>query len=173
MSIKLYLCRSMTGRIKKEIVEEATKDKTFFEKAGFTVLCPVSQENVKPTNQVLVSSRKAMDTYWFRDKQMIREANIILDMSPDKKSEGVAHEIGYARYHLWKPVVRVYPFQSLPVKSSVAYFEDDYICDSKEEALEYILRVHGTWFKRLKWRLDVYDRCLLKSLWYKLQEWFK
>lgn len=173
MSIKLYLARSMTGRIKEDVVKEARNDKKFFENAGFKVLCPVSEEKVKATKAVLESSKKAMDVYWVRDKQMIREANIVLDMTPDRKSEGVAHEIGYARYHLWKPVIRVYPLGELPAQSSIAYFEDDYLCDSLEEAIEYILRKHGTWFKRLKWRLDVYNRCLIKSLWYKFQEWFK
>jgi len=36
--IKIYLARSMTGRIKEEVVLEATQDKELLEKAGFTVL---------------------------------------------------------------------------------------------------------------------------------------
>lgn len=171
--IKLYLCRSMTGRIKEDVVMEAKKDKKFFERAGFKVLCPVSEEKVKSTVEILMASKETMSLYWARDKQMIREANVILDMTPDRKSEGVAHEIGYARYHLWKPIIRIYQLGNLPAQSSVAYFEDDYLCDSLEEAVEYILRKHGTWFKRLKWRLNLFNRCLLKSLWYKLREWFK
>jgi len=35
------------------------------------------------------------------------------------------------------------PTGNIPPLSSVAHFEDDYICDSKEEALEYIYRVHA------------------------------
>ncbi len=168
--IKIYPCRSMTGRVKEEVVQEAIADKEWFEKAGLTVLCPVIAENVQPTKQVLCSSKKAMDKFWPRDKEMIREAHVVVDMTPGLKSEGVAHELGYSRYALWKPVVRVYPEKKLPIPSSVAWYEDDYICDSKEEALEYILRVHGTLFKRLNWRLRLLNRCLLKWLFYQVCE---
>lgn len=168
--IKLYLARSMTGRIKDEIVTEAKTDKDFFEAAGFKVLDPVEEEKVQPTKQVLVSSKKAMDQYWPRDKAMIREAHVVIDMTPGRKSEGVAHEIGYARYTLWKPVLRVYPKGELPMKSSVAWYEDDVIVDSKEEVVEYLLRVHGTFTKRLKWRLNMLNRSLLKWIGYQIGE---
>jgi len=160
----------MTGRIKEEVVLEAIQDKEFFEKVGFKVLCPVIAENVQPTKQVLCSSKKAMDKFWPRDKEMIREVHVVVDMTPGLKSEGVAHELGYARYNLWKPVVRIYPENKLPFPSSVAWFEDDYICDSKIEAVEYILRVHGTLFHRLIWRLKMLNRSLIKWLIYQLGE---
>ncbi len=150
--INLYLARSMSGRVKEEVVSEAQSDKQFFESAGFKVLCPVIAENVKPTQEKLIASKKAMDQYWPRDKEMIREAHLVLDMTPGLKSEGVSHEIGYARYTLWKPVIRVYEEGKLPIKSSVAWFEDDCIVDDKRLVIEYILRVHGTFYKRLKWR---------------------
>lgn len=168
--IRIYNARGMTGRIKEEVVAEAKRDKGFLEKAGFKVLCPVIEEGVKPTNQVLMSSKKAMDVFWPRDKQMIREAHVIFDNSPHLNSEGVKHEIGYARYTLWKPIVRIFPEGKLPVKSSVAFFEDDYICDSLLEATEYVYRVHGTFLKRLKWRLSMLNRCLPKWIGYQLQE---
>lgn len=168
--LKLYLCRGMTGRIKEEIVKEATEDKQWLEKAGFEVLCPVVSENVQPTQEVLRSSKKAMDVFWKRDKAMIREAHVIFDMSPHLNSEGVKHELGYARYCLWKPIVRVFPLGKLPLPSSVARYEDDNICDSLEEAIEYTLRVHGTLFKRLKWRLTMLNRCLPKWILFQIQE---
>ena len=168
--IKLYLARSMTGCIKEEVVSEAQSDKQFFEQAGFKVLCPIIAENVKPTKEHLLASKKSMDQYWPRDKEMIREAHLVLDMTPGLKSEGVAHEIGYARYALWKPVIRVYEESKLPLKSSVAWFEDDALVDSKLLAVEYILRVHGTWFKRTKWRLKMLNRSLLKWIIYQVQE---
>lgn len=171
--ITVYLARAMTGRIKEEVVEEAAEDKKFFEAAGLTVLCPVAEEAVKPTQERLVSSKKQMDIFWKRDKQMIREANVIIDMTPHMNSEGSKHEIGYGRYFLWKPVVRVFPAGKLPFKSSVAFYEDDSIVDSKEYAVEYILRMHGTYMKRLKWRLLLYKRCILKAMYYKLMEWFR
>ncbi len=168
--IKIYAARSMTGRIKEEVVTEATADKEMLEKAGFTVLCPVIAENVPSTKEVLRSSKQAMDKYWPRDKQMIREANVVFDMSPGTNSEGVKHELGYARYALWKPVVRVFPTGKLPIKSSVAFYEDDFICDSILEAIEYSLRVHGTFWKRTKWRLQMLNKSLLKWIGYQIGE---
>lgn len=164
MSIIVYNARSMTGRVKEEVVAEAKADKEFLEKAGFTVLCPVEKEEVPATKQVLISSKKAMESYWPKDKQMIEEADVLFDLTPEKKSEGVAHEIGYARYFLYRPVVRVYRDGKLPTPSSVAYFEDDYVTDSLIDAVEYTLRVHGTRAKRLKWRLKLYARCLPKMI---------
>ena len=57
---------------------------------------------------------------------MIRDAHVVFDLSGGAKSEGCAHEVGYARYFLYKPVVRLYPF----LGSSVARLEDDYIVAS-------------------------------------------
>ncbi len=170
---KIYLARGMSGRNKADVVTEARIDKEFLEKAGLVVLCPVSEEKVKAENKVLQSTQKAMQTYWFRDKAMIREANVVFDMTPHLKSEGVAHELGYARFHLWKPVVRVYPLGQLPPKASIAFFEGDAVVDSLEEAIEFVYRVHGTWFKRLKWRMGIYNQSWVKAAYYKLMEWGK
>lgn len=171
--LKVYAARSMTGRVKEEIVLEAKNDKLAMEKAGIEVLCPVISEEVKPTKEVLLSSKKAMDAYWPRDKQMIREANLVFDMTPERKSEGVAHEIGYARYFLWKPVFRIYTDGKLPVPSSVAYFEDDFICTSLDEAIAEAVKTHGTRWKRFVWRLGIYRKSWLRATKYKLQEWGK
>ena len=160
----------MTGRVKEDVVAEATADKTYFEKAGFIVLCPVIAENVPSTKEVIRSSKKAMDVFWKRDKEMIREANAVIDMTPSLKSEGVSHELGYSRYCLWKPVIRVYEKGNLPIRSSVAWYEDDVIVDSKEEVVEYLLRVHGTFWKRTKWRLQMLNKSLLKWVIYQVQE---
>ncbi len=169
--MKIYLARSMSGRVKQEVVNDATADKNFLEQAGFSVLCPVVTEGVENTKDVLQASKSDMMTFWTRDKEMIREANIVFDMSPNRKSEGVAHELGYARYSLWKPVVRVYPVGKLPPSASVAFFEDDYICDTLVEAIEYSLRVHGTFYKRVKWRANMLNRCLLKWIINQVKEW--
>ena len=171
--ISVYLCRSMTHRIKEEVVQEAKTDKEFFEKAGLIVYDPVAEEQVKSTKEKLIASKKAMDQYWPRDKQLIRMAHVILDMTPHMKSFGTEKELGYARYHLWKKVIRVFPKGQLPVASCVAYIEDDSVVDSKEEALEDILRTHGTYWKRLKWRFGIYKRSWLKAKWYRILEWTK
>lgn len=167
--ISVYVARAMTNRIKEDVVKEAEEDKKFLERAGFNVLCPVSKEKVPPTKQLLLSSRKAMEQYWPEDKRMIREAHVVFDMSPLAPSEGVKHELGYARYNLWKPIVRIFPMDELPVASSAAYFEDDYICDSLLEAIEYVYRVHGSLWKRILWRLQMLNRSLPKWVWYQIR----
>lgn len=168
--MKLYLARAMTGRQKKDVVKEAELDFKFFGSAGFDVLCPVLAEKVKNETGIVQATKQQMDIFWKRDKEMIREAHIVLDMSPLAPSEGVKHELGYARYCLWKPIVRIFPPGKLPLRASVAFYEDDYICDSHIEAIEYIFRVHGTLFKRFKWRFKMLNRCLLRWLQHQVRE---
>lgn len=160
----VYAARSMTGRIKEEVVAEAKVDKTLMEKAGITVQCPVEKESIPSTKQVLLSSKKSMLDYWPQDKRMIEKSHVLFDLTPERKSEGVAHEIGYARYFLYRPIVRVYRGGKLPVSSSVAYFEDDYVTDSLESAIAFTMKEYGTRYKRIKWRLKLYLRCLPKMI---------
>lgn len=170
MAITLYLARAMSHRVKEDVVKEAKSDKEFFEKSGFKVNCPVEKERIPSTKQVLLASKKALQTFWPQDKKLIRESHVLIDMSPTYNSEGVKHELAYARFCLWKPVVRVFPSGQLPIGSSVAYLEDDMVCDSLLEAVEYIYRVHGTLYKRLKWRMLMLLRCLPKWIMYQIQE---
>jgi hypothetical protein len=169
--VSIYLARGMTGRNKAEVVLEAKADKEFFEKCGLKVLDPVSSEGVKSENMPIQSTKTQMDQYWRRDKQMIREAHVVLDMTPHLKSEGVWHELGYARYHLWKKIIRVYSSNELPPETSAAFYEDDAIVETRIMAVESILRTHGTLWKRLKWRAALYQRCWLRAFWHRIGEW--
>lgn len=171
--ILIYLARGMTGRVKSDVVIEALADKEFLEKAGFEVLCPVTKEKIKNEPGVLLASKDEMLGYWPVDKAMIRESHVLFHMSPHLNSAGAWQEVGYKRYHLQGPVVHVYPKGQLPPAGAVPRLENDYVCDSLIEAIEYTLRVHGTYWKRTKWRLAKANRCLLKSFWYQLREWFK
>ncbi len=116
---------------------------------------------MQPTKQVLVSSKKAMDKYWARDKDMIRAAHVIFNMSPDKPSLGVIREHGYARYCLWKKVISVFPPGKMPGKAAVCHYEDDYVTDNIMDAVGEALRTHGTVWKRLSWRAKMLNRSLL------------
>lgn len=171
MSIKIYAAAKMTGRDKKEMVEMALKNKKIFEGMGIMVLDPILEEHVKPVKGALVDTPTSLiKDYWNRDKQMIREAHVVVDTTPEQKSEGSAHEIGYARYFLWKPVVRMYSGENKPL-SAIVFFEDDLIVHSVEEAAIQIHKYWGTWAKRFMWRLSLYNRCWFKALRYKLMEW--
>lgn len=169
--LRVYAARGMSHRVKEEVVNEAAADRAVFAGYGIVVLDPVAAENVEPTKEILRSSKKAMDTYWARDKQMIREANVVFDLTPHLNSEGVKHEIGYARYGLWKPVIRVFPKGQLPFQSSVARYEDDAIFDDLHDAIKYALENYGTWKKRIVWRFKLMNRCLLKWVMYQIGEW--
>lgn len=170
--LKVYVAHAMTGRPGTEIVKESENALAILRQFGIQVLDPVTAEKVKPSAKKINTDYATLDGYWKRDKEMIREAHVLLDLTPDRKSEGVAHEIGYARYHLWKPVVRVYPKGQVPSNLSVAYFEDDFIVDDLAVAGRYIERMYGTWFKRFMWRIQLYKRSWLKAKWHRLQEWF-
>jgi hypothetical protein len=171
--IKIYPARAMTNRIKEDVVKDARRDKEFLEKAGIEVLCPVLKEKVAATKTILSSDVKHMQVYWPQDKKMIREAHIIFDMTPQLNSEGVKHEIGYARYHLWKKVIRIYPLGQIPPASSIAAMEDDYLTDNLIDAVGEAYRTHGSYLKRLIWRLGIYKRSWLKAKWYRFLEFLR
>ena len=171
--MKLYLARGMTGRPKSEVVKEAKQQASWLRQAGFDVLCPVEVEQIKDERGSILATYNEIKNFWRRDKQMIRDSHVVFHMTPHMRSDGAWHEIGYKRYHLQGPVVHIYPTGQLPPASAVSYLEDDYVCDSLEEAIEFVLRVHGTWFKRMKWRLQKMNKCLIKSAFYQLQEFIK
>ena len=171
--MKVYTAGSMTGLSGEELVNRSLYVGQVLSDNRITVLDPVEWEGVKPTDAPTQASFADLKIFWKRDKQMIRDCHVVFDITPERKSEGVAHEIGYARYFLWKPVVRVYRNGGRPTAASVIHFEDDVIADSLEEACTVALALWGTRWKRLKWRLSLYNRCLVKAFIYKLQEWFK
>ena len=153
------------------MVETAKKNKRIFESAGIIVLDPILAEHVKSEHKVLVDTPIfLLKEYWKRDKEMIRNCHVVVDTTPEMKSEGSAHEIGYARYFLYKPVIRMYTTPATAL-SAIVYFEDDLIVHSPEEAAIQINKYFGTWARRTMWRLSILNRCILKSIWYKLSEW--
>jgi hypothetical protein len=169
--IKIYTATKMTGRDKKEMVETALHNKKIFNSYGITVLDPVLEEHVKAVKGPLLDTpMNLLKDYWKRDKQMIRDAHVVVDTTPEQKSEGSAHEIGYARYALWKPVVRMYSTSDKPL-SMIVYFEDDLIVHSPEEAAVQIVKYWGTWHKRFLWRIGLFNRCFARWCWYQLKEW--
>lgn len=172
MSIKTYHAQKMTSRDQVEMVALAKKAKKIFEGAGITVFDPVLEEHIKATHEPLIDKPlNLLKDYWKRDKEMIRKADVLVDLTPELKSEGVAHEIGYARYFLYMPIVRVFLNGSTPA-SMIAIFEDDLIVHSLEEAAVQINKYFGSWSKRFLWRIGIMNKSYLKSVWYRLQKWF-
>lgn len=150
VDVIVYLACSMTGRNKKEMYEESLNAIKVLESRGITVLSPVMEEGVKPDNETLIPiSREELDGQWNNDKKLIRRSHVLLDLTGPMKSEGVTHEIGYARFGLFMPVVRVYP----GLGHSVARLEDDGIVSSIEEAADLIANRWGSRPQRIVWRL--------------------
>lgn len=171
MSLRCYTAGAMTGLSGEELVERSLKVGQVLSDHKIEMLDPVSCEGVKATPKLIKTTFKDLAVFWRRDKELIRKAHVVFDITPERKSEGVSHEIGYARYFLYKPVVRVYMNGGMPGKGSVAVFEDDHLCDSLEEACKLSLKLWGTPWKRLTWKLDQLNRCLLRSVWNKGKEW--
>jgi len=171
--IRVYAARAMTNQLQSEVVKQAKEDKAFFESCGIEVFCPVTKEKIKPLNKKLQADLKHMELYWPADKRMIRDAHVFVNFSPHIASMGVIREYGYARYHLQKKVISIFPEGQIPKAGSIAFFEDDEVTDSRIMAVESILRTHGTYWLRLQWRFKKLIRCFPKSFWYQFQEWFK
>jgi hypothetical protein len=159
MMIKVYTAKSMTGRTGEELVLESAHIARIMSYRGIEVLDPVTVENVSKDQGVLANTGDKLFGYWTRDKRMIREAHVVLDVTGPAKSEGVAHEIGYARYFLFKPVVRIYP-KGTEGRISVAKYEDDLIVSTVAEAADAIVELWGTRRKRLLWKIKLLLRCL-------------
>lgn len=168
--MRVYTAGAMTGLSGEELVERSLKVGQVLSDHGIEMLDPVACEGVKATKDPTQASFTDLTTYWQRDKELLRQAHVIFDITPERKSEGVSHELGYARYFLYKPVIRVYMNGGMPTKASVAYFEDDLLASSLDEACHVALEMWGTWELRLKWRLRLL-RKVPKSIYYKAKEW--
>lgn len=169
--MRVYTAGAMTGLSGTELVERSLLVGQILSDNGIEILDPVACEGVKPTDKPTQASHADLTGFWKRDKELIRRSHVVFDITPEKKSEGVSHEIGYARYFLYKPVVRVYMNGGMPTTASVAYFEDDILCNSLQAACSLSLQYWGTWWKRFKWRASLYNRTLLKSWAYAIQAW--
>lgn len=167
MSVIIYTAKAMTGISGDALIREAYYNKGFFEARGITVLDPVLVEQVAASSDPLNNNLDQLREYWRRDKEMIRRAHVLLDVTGKSSSEGKAHEIGYARYCLWKPVVRICP----KLGPSIAILEDDVIVEDVKEAADVILERWGTPELRCAWRNAMLDRCFAKWQKYQLEEY--
>lgn len=166
LDVRIYCAHAMTGRLPDDLIYESNFVEGACKNLGIGVLDPVKAEKVAPGSHPLHNTVDDLVGFWKRDKEMIREAHVLVDVTGPSKSEGVAHEIGYARFFLWKPVVRVYP----NLGASIARFEDDAICASIVDALVLVRQKWGTPRQRFVWRIKVLLRSLYKFIKYQIQE---
>jgi len=169
MTVRAYTATSMTGRTGNDLLLQSLRVEAILSLHGIEPLDPVAAEGVAPGRTPLGSTMSDLAGHWRRDKDMIKRAHVLIDLTPLAKSEGVAHEIGLARYCYWIPVIRIYE----PNGASVAHFEDDLIVPTLEDAAREIVARWGTWPKRFMWRLRLYARCAPKHYAIKLRRWFQ
>lgn len=168
--MKAYIAHGMTGRTGDELINESLHVLQVCKKYGIETLDPVMAEGVLKVDPRVQASNEMLPLHWKRDKEMIREAHVFIDITANRKSEGVAHELGYARYNLWKPSIRVSIDYARSQNISIANLEDDLIVASIEQAAFIAQLRWGTFGKRFRWRIKTLARCLPKWITYQLGE---
>lgn len=161
--MKIYLATAMSGRDKRELVDEAKQDVKIFLKYGIKAFSPVLEEKVPYKKGKLNSRKKSLIPKWSDDKKAMRNSFALVDRTADMKSEGVQHEVGFMRYCLWRPVIRVSPKHDNGY-FSIASLEDDLIVGNVEEAAELLRHKWGTWYKRAYWQWKVINRCIFRFM---------
>lgn len=156
--IKIYTAVKMTGRFCDAMRQESEMLVRVLTAYGFEVLNPVIEEAV-PYDHVLLEQVNAgrLAHFWARDKEMIRDADILLDYMSCSTSDGVNTEVGYARWCLWKPVVRVWP----GVETNISKIEHDAICENLTEAIMAMQEKWGTYEKLKIWREEMLAKSFL------------
>lgn len=151
MGVTVYLAQAMSGKKCLEICEQNTIATDVLTANGIVVNSPVVAEGIFPIDAPLFAkSEYELRKKWQIDKELIKRSDVLLDISGWTSSEGVKFEVGFARYALFKPVVRVHPTLGI----SIGRFESDDICNTIEEASNIIVKKYGTRWKRIKWRMS-------------------
>lgn len=173
MSVKIYAARAMTGRYCDDLWTETLDNKFAFRQYGIETHDPVIEEGL-PKEHVLLPNRVDEDglRVWKADKRAIAfDCHVFVDCTASRRSEGVFHELGLARYGYWKPIVRIYDYgATIPM---IAKFEDDVIVHSIDEAAKIINERWGTKWKRFKWRLALYAKKRWKMAFFEFLFWFQ
>lgn len=153
--ISIYTCQRMTGRMMDEMVVEAQMLVRMGAERDFKVLNPVLEEKVPMVHEILpMTLQHTLEEYWKRDKEMIREADITLDFHTQNMSDGSVNEVGYSRWCLWKPTVRVWSGKG----GLISRVEDDLVVGSLELAFDIIQERWGTYDKLAKWRTEMLEK---------------
>jgi hypothetical protein len=151
IDVSAYLCQPMTGLSRKEIFDRNERASKLFGSYGIKLNSPVSKENIIPSKKILKQiSDEALRYYWKEDKDLIRKSHILIDLAGWTESEGVKFEIGFARYALFLPIIRIHPTLGI----SVGRIEVDDVYETEKEAAEAIIRKYGTRFRRICWRIE-------------------
>lgn len=161
--IKVYTSQRMSGRMCDEMRVEADMLKRTFNNHEIEILNPVIEENI-PYEHVLLENvpSERLVHFWQRDKEMIRQADILVDYKTMNASDGSNKEVAYSRFCLWIPTIRIWEGKG----GLISRIEDDIVVPTLLEALELIIYKWGTYEKLGEWRKQMLERCYPKWLEY-------
>lgn len=132
--LKAYLAQAMTGRTWREVVDEAIEAVRHLERMGLNVYSPVLKEWDGKSEGVIQASVANLKKHWKKDKANLEKCHLLVDIDPEKKSEGVAREIALMTYVYKRPVIRVYRKTRAPI-TGVHMLEGDVVangyCDNR------------------------------------------
>lgn len=124
--LKAYLAQAMTGRTWREVVDEAIEAVRHLERMGLNVYSPVLKEWDGKSEGVIQASVADLKKHWKKDKANLEKCHLLVDIDPEKKSEGVAREIALMSYVYKRPVIRVYRRTTAPL-TGVHVLEGDIV----------------------------------------------
>jgi hypothetical protein len=153
VDVCIYLACRMSGRSKIAMIKEAKEAVDILSKYGIKCISPVLEEKIENTTGVLeVFSEEDLRKEWVKDKEFIKQCHVVFDLSAASpiRSEGATHEFLYARYALFKPVIRLFPKGLGP---SITRLENAVIVQTLDEAGIEIVTRWGTRTQRILWRI--------------------
>jgi hypothetical protein len=155
--IKAYTCQTMTGRMCDEMIVEARMLERVLGNYKIEILNPVLAElDFIPNEHVTLPNvpPDILEKFWHMDKQMIRDADILIDYKTQNRSDGSNNEVGYNRFCLWKPTIRIWDGPG----ALISRMEHDLIVPNLLEAMELIKEKFGTYEQLGKWRTEMLER---------------
>jgi hypothetical protein len=159
--LKIYSAQPMTGYMQDEANQIARMLVRVGNEYGFEILNPVLEEHLPDVHEPLTQvSKERLEKFWKRDKEMMQDAHIVLDYMSANKSDGVNKELGYSRFFMWKPTVRVFPKMGI----NISGIEDDLIHDTLVDAFAAIKQRWPDKHSLLMWRVQMLARCVPKAV---------
>ena len=161
--ISAYTSQRMTGRMCDEMRVEADMLVRVGQNYNIKVLNPVIEEGIPYEHTSLENvPQETLEHFWRRDKEMIRESDVVIDYLTMNMSDGSNKEVAYSRWCLWKPTVRVWNGKG----GLISRIEDDIVVSTYIDALILINERWGTHQKLGQWRYSMLTRCFPKWLEY-------
>lgn len=154
----VYCCHKMTGRFCDELWVEADKVCRALRNYGFEPLNPIVEEGI-PNEHILLeqTDNSLLKLHWKRDKEILKQCHLVLDVQSCNNSDGVGVELGITRFCYWKPVIRIFPNMGF----SISRYEYDWVVNDLYTALQVMKQQFGTKHQILWWRLKMLNKSLL------------